>query len=278
MTRGLRSLFYIAVAGGVSACDVSVADVQVPTGATLTTVTASVEYPSSFATLCKDGPEGFTYSFTLSQEAGPGGTLGTFLEGTEVELTGGECKDVWRKDSPPSDVGPVVSDVPVTLTFTENEPPAGTFFVSAEATGAIGTPDVDLATRTVTAQANLFHDLSVTFYNELEPEIGLEGCTPGFWKNTKLDWPIDEDTDFNTYFGVDFLPGKTLGDAIGLGGGGYNALARHATAAALNIASGVDYPISLAELQALVQEGTEAAKDTLDGYNNLGCPLSNGKQ
>jgi hypothetical protein len=84
-----------------------------------------------------------------------------------------------------------------------------------------------------------------------------------------------------------FAPDITLGQAVQLAGGGVNALARHATAALLNAHGGVPngdgttvaYPLSPAQVIALVQDavanGTvEAAKDTLAGMNEAGCPLS----
>jgi hypothetical protein len=105
-----------------------------------------------------------------------------------------------------------------------------------------------------------------------------QGCTPGYWKQPHhLDsWgPTGyvPDDYFNTVFVVDFFdPEFTLLEALKAKGGGVNALARHATAALLSAAHpGVDYPASVAKVLALVQDGD---KDTLEGYNELGCPLN----
>jgi len=113
-------------------------------------------------------------------------------------------------------------------------------------------------------------------------DTGGEGCTPGYWKanlkkNGGSNWPISPATDFDTYFGVDYFnPDIDFATAIGLGGGGVNALARHAVAAILNALSGdVDYPYTVAEIIAFVQAGGEANKDLLDEANNAGCPLDN---
>jgi len=115
-----------------------------------------------------------------------------------------------------------------------------------------------------------------------EEETGGEGCTPGYWKaNLKKlggnEWTYAPNTDFDTFFGVDYFnPNITFAQAISLGGGGVNALARHAVAAVLSAnSSGVDYPYTIAEIIALVQAGGEANKDLLDAANNLGCPLDN---
>jgi hypothetical protein len=87
-----------------------------------------------------------------------------------------------------------------------------------------------------------------------------EGCTPGFWRNHFEDWPptgYSPSDDFDTTFGVDYFdPDITLGDAIWLGGGGVNKIARHGTAALLNASSpDVEYPLTVAEVIAAVQAG-----------------------
>lgn len=113
-----------------------------------------------------------------------------------------------------------------------------------------------------------------------EPPPGDEGCTPGYWKNHLDSWPptgySPNDDDFDTVFGVDlFDPDITLNDAIRAKGGGDNRLARHGTAALLSAAHpGVDYGLSVAEVITLVQAGDEHAGDTLEYYNELGCPLN----
>jgi hypothetical protein len=108
------------------------------------------------------------------------------------------------------------------------------------------------------------------------PPPGDEGCTPGFWKNPKRLplWQYNPGDDFDATFSVDYFdPDITLGDAIGLGGGGYNKLARHGTAALLNAAHPeVDYPLTVDEVIAIVQDGgddAEGAADYLEGYNVL---------
>jgi len=105
--------------------------------------------------------------------------------------------------------------------------------------------------------------------------VGNEGCTPGFWKNHLELWVAtgySTSDNFDTVFGTNYFnPDITLLQAINLGGGGLNKLARHGTAALLSAAHpGVDYPLSVAQVIQAVQAGDA---DTLAGYNQLGCPL-----
>jgi hypothetical protein len=121
---------------------------------------------------------------------------------------------------------------------------------------------------------------------------GVQGCTPGYWRNHADRWVgVLSTHDFDTTFGVDlFAPDITLGKAIWApgGGSGNNAFARHATAALLNAHAAVEpgsnnqqvnYPHTVAYVIAMVQaavaNGTlEATKNMLAAANELGCPLS----
>jgi hypothetical protein len=109
-----------------------------------------------------------------------------------------------------------------------------------------------------------------------------DGCTPGFWKNDGgkfgfKNWiptgysPSD---DFNTEFGVNYLPaGTTLLESLTpTNNNGYGNLIWHGTAALLNAAHpGVDYPYTVAQVIAFVQSGSSAP---LVLANEAGCPLS----
>lgn len=104
---------------------------------------------------------------------------------------------------------------------------------------------------------------------------GGEGCTPGFWRNHLGDWAAtgySTGNDFDATFGVDlFNPNITLGQAVVLGGGGVNVLARHGVAALLSAAHPqVDYPYSVAQVIAFVQAGNVAP---LVAANELGCTI-----
>jgi hypothetical protein len=133
------------------------------------------------------------------------------------------------------------------------------------------------------------------------PPTGDEGCTPGYWKNHPDAWCSDynpEDEFFTVFTGTTSFRGLdedlTLDEALTLGGGGFNALARHAAAALLNACSdGVNYPYTeqaiITAVVALFNGNTatlgnqtfntvNALKDKLDEANNLGCPLGNTTQ
>jgi hypothetical protein len=129
-------------------------------------------------------------------------------------------------------------------------------------------------------------------------EAGNGGCTPGFWKNNaeKKDavaWPDpdssvagaleigpDDPLSDAGFSGFTVLAGDatTFLDALGNGGGGENALMRHAAAAYLNAVSGF-YPLSPAQVVSQVNTALasgdattiENTKNQLDSLNNLGC-------
>jgi hypothetical protein len=125
-----------------------------------------------------------------------------------------------------------------------------------------------------------------------------QGCTPGYWNNHVERWDgvggddftqtVRADMSFNDVFGV--TPAQsgladtvTLIEATDTGGGGLNALARHA-AAALASADSVCYPATVGEVIDAYRDAVgaiagpatvESGHDLLAGYNELGCPLSN---
>jgi hypothetical protein len=113
------------------------------------------------------------------------------------------------------------------------------------------------------------------------PPPGNEGCTPGFWKNHPSDYPdgYTQSTTLGSVFtGLSSnYASLTLDAALSLGGGGLNALLRHASAALLNAASDeVDYSYTTAEVisltnAAIANSSYEATKDVFDSANNSGA-------
>jgi uncharacterized repeat protein (TIGR02543 family) len=121
-----------------------------------------------------------------------------------------------------------------------------------------------------------------------------QGCTPGFWKNSK-NWCSNykQNHSFFKAFGITNtrnIGGKngklSMLDALDLNGGGYYKLARHATAALLNACNnGVNYSYSTEDIINAVREvfnneklnsdDAETLGDLYDIANNAGCPLSN---
>jgi hypothetical protein len=115
------------------------------------------------------------------------------------------------------------------------------------------------------------------------PPPGDEGCTPGYWKQPHHfdSWQgFTQSQKYEAVFGVNVPGNPSLLQALGMNGGGINALERHSTAALLNASSsGVDYPFTVAQVIAKVQSavanGTiEATKNELEDANELGCPLN----
>jgi hypothetical protein len=113
--------------------------------------------------------------------------------------------------------------------------------------------------------------------------IGGEGLTPGFWKQSQhfYAWVGYTQTDsFNTVFGVNDPETPTLLGALKRGGGGVNALGRHAVAALLNASNpNIDYAYTVAQIKAMVQSayanGTfEQVKDLFAKENEKGANLS----
>jgi hypothetical protein len=115
------------------------------------------------------------------------------------------------------------------------------------------------------------------------PTPGLQGCTPGYWKQDHHfdSWPAPYESDqlFDLYFDNAF-PGQTLHDVVSNGGGGLDALGRHAVAALLNAGAGAPaYPLTTAQViaafnSAFASDDYETQKDIFDRFNNLGCPLN----
>jgi hypothetical protein len=121
------------------------------------------------------------------------------------------------------------------------------------------------------------------------PDVPGQGCTPGYWKQPHHieSWPsaYAPGNSYNGVFGVSssFGPTFTLLEALELGGGGENALARHAVAALLNAAHpNVNYIYSTeSQVISMVQQAYapppnyEPTKDLFDAANNTSsCPLN----
>ena len=116
------------------------------------------------------------------------------------------------------------------------------------------------------------------------PPDGNQGCTPGYWKQSQHfdSYPAayQPSTLFESVFNRDVPGNPTLLQALGLNGGGLNALMRHAAAGLLSSAT-VQYGYSTADVitmfQAAFDSGDyEPTKNLLDAANNGvgGCPLN----
>ena len=114
---------------------------------------------------------------------------------------------------------------------------------------------------------------------------GGEGLTPGFWKQCQhfCAWNgYSPSQNYNAVFGVQDDPRLTLLGALSRGGGGVNALGRHAVAALLNSShSNISYAYTAAQIIAMVRgayaAGTfESVKNLFAAQNELGANLCSG--
>lgn len=211
--------------------------------------------------VCKVGNVSGTFTVTTSG-------LGTVL--SPVTIAPGACEVVAEYFLPGTFAN---------ITVTETS--AG--FQSAQSVESGGTTAP--FTNGGTLGINQFHGYTVTVTNNVTV-TGTQGCTPGYWKQDQHfdSWPAaySQSASFNATFGIgtNWFPNSlTLLDALAQGGGGANALGRHATAALLNGASGF-YPLTVAQVIARVQ-ATYAGTYTIDAtqnyfaaFNNTFCPLN----
>ena len=196
---------------------------------------------------------------------------------TEID----EC--VLVTDSQAGTLGTVcVGDAPKTFTYTKTIGPFSecgprkidnTAVFTTNDTGATGSDDAQV-------------DVDVV----CRPPGG-EGCTPGFWKNHPDAWvgfttgqTLESVFDVPDALGLDSV---SLHSALSFGGGSgtlgaSQILLRASVAALLNSASsGVDYPLTTAQVIAQVNAALATGdRDTildlatdLDNKNNGGCPL-----
>lgn len=233
--------------------------------------------------VCKTGDVGGDFVFTRTTE-GPAVDPNGGVASNQTIATG-KCLEVARDDSP--------SGSGSHITVTEQSAPNTTFSVTAcrfrgyALDGVTLNPPEDCVyTNGGDLFLNHFHGYVITYNNVFTPPPGDQGCTPGYWKQDQHfdSWPapITPSTTFTSIFGV----GGTLTflQALGLNGGGTNALWRHGAAAYLNaLSSGVDYAYTTAQVIDIVN-GTgayaglsvEDRKNLLDAANNGvgGCPLN----
>ena len=123
--------------------------------------------------------------------------------------------------------------------------------------------------------------MTCTFTDTSTEQIGREGLTPGYWKQSQhfFAWAVYSRGDtFDSVFGVTVFPGATLLQALGTGGGGNIALGRQAVAALLNAASPtLDYPLYSWQVINLVHDAIvsgnaktiTALENQLSSYNSL---------
>ena len=248
--------------------------------------TTSPGTPSKTA-VCKVGPAG-NYTFTVSSSPDvikTDGWNGTLLVSNPFTVAAGTCVDVFQ-GAPPADL----------LYVREINLPAGISIdkIDLQVNGGDCLTDPFFCPITFTGTDNVhfetwdIHSFTVTFYNKgtTPPPTG-QGCTPGYWKNHTERWPstgYKTTDDFNTVFGVvgnprAFNPSLTLLKAAQNGGGGLNALGRHAVAALLSSSVLPNYGLTKTQViqivhDAIVSGSYEPTKNVLAQLNMQGCPLN----
>jgi hypothetical protein len=175
----------------------------------------------------------------------------------------------------------------------EPETPEGLVPTDCEV-GDDPTIDSNCSPAMVTLETDESVDLTIDF-GFYEPQMGNQGCTPGYWKNHPLAWNYTDYTP-DVLIGdvwssanevVPSLADHTLLEALNFGGGGgltgaARNLFRIATASLLNAShEGVNFPLTVDQIvdggnTALETEDRHeilALKDALDWLNNTYCPL-----
>jgi hypothetical protein len=227
--------------------------------------------------VCKEyvGEVGPAVTIDIEEDIGSNGSVDAT---GSVTLADGECKEI-QVIGPPGATVTVTEQVPTGYTASWEKT------VISGTTGNTTTSTTSGSGNEVSGPVSENFGTLVIFTNT--KDRGNQGCTPGYWKQPQhLDsWAgtgYSPDMLFSTVFGAnDDLPADlTLLQALGLNGGGANALARAAVAALLNAASdGVNSYYTEAEVKAMVaaalsSNNYEATKNLLDTANNLGCPLN----
>ena len=165
-------------------------------------------------------------------------------------------------------------------TTTTTEPTTTT----SSTTTSTSTTSTSTTTSTTTTSSTTTSTTTSTSTTSSTVPGGGGGCTPGYWKQQHHlgNWVGYAPTDlYDEVFGVTSgLPaGTTLLQALGTGGGGENALARHATAALLNVMNeSVGYKYSAEQVISMVQQAyaesnIEQVKNMFEKLNESGCSL-----
>jgi len=228
--------------------------------------------------LCKYGSSA-TFSYSVTTYGGAGKTLPGAPQTGTISLNDGECRIVAL-------YGGFGADVTVSETGAQSGFHLDRIDVSVIDGG--GTTKTSNVAQPVTefisgTGGGGLRGALAEFFNVANPSEGGEGCTPGYWKQEQHfdSWPagyLPGDL-FSKYF-EDAFPGKTLLFVLWQGGGGLNALGRHAVSALLNAASsGVDYDLSVQQVingfNGVFPGGDyEGQKNIFAGFNEQTCPLN----
>ena len=227
--------------------------------------------------VCAFFGNGLGPSATFSASA----TGGTVLGGNFTVQPNPGCIEVWNATS--------TATVAVASALVSNSPD----FALERIVTAVGTADVDatftnhygVSSASVSVSSANGAFIWFKFAPRDVPPPGGQGCTPGYWKQSQHfgSWtsPYTPTTTFASAFGSSAFGSMTMLQVLSQGGGGMNALGRHAAAALLNAASAnVAYDLSVAAVISRFNTAAagsagaiEAQKNQFDMLNNQGCPL-----
>jgi hypothetical protein len=164
--------------------------------------------------------------------------------------------------------------------------PTGMFFTTRDA-GSNGAIDSDASTttgKTATITLAAGQNINTIDAGLLSEKLGCEGGTPGYWKNnaekkgasawgpTGLTPSMKVSDVFSSFAPNSTLGKKTLVEALGLNGGGVNALLRHAVAAVLN-ARHTQVHYAATSFWIVTQVNAAVASNNSTTINNLKCQL-----
>ena len=244
-----------------------------------------VPTPPARSRVCKDGPPG-DYEFEVTRSDGsavvPGDFAGTILVSTPFVLAAGQCVDFFEGGGTIDAVRIAEINLPAGVTLDR---------ITVQLLGGDCAVEAKYCVQTITGTNSVTREMFsgagylITFFNKGDepppPPPGFEGCTPGFWKNHTNLWAAAgyaTNLSFDAVFGTNaFNPDITLLQAINLGGGDRNKLARHGTAALLNAGhSDVSYGMTPAQVIAAVSAAMnsgnyEPLASQLGANNERGC-------
>ena len=257
-----------------------------PTPLLCNPTTAQIAAAFGAATVSDNCSQGLTATGVVGTESGSGCSFSTTKSWTVTDACGNTQTAMQTVSYTRDVVKPTVSNAPpaaivamCTATFSTLPWVAPVFTDlcgSVEVISVVTTPGAEITTcpkiyvRVWTVSDACGNTASFT---QTITVPCCEGCSPGFWKNhTSLwdefaDYPVVQmpagkkfitTTNFNTYFNLPagtngFSNSLTMEGAIGQGGGDCKAFARHAVAALLSSASGLNigYPTGTSDFTSL---------------------------
>lgn len=186
--------------------------------------------------VCKSATSNVSGSFTSSRTA-VGTSAGTTLASKVIQP--GECFVIAE------DFSPVLNGSNVVLT----ESSAGLESITGQRIDNLGDVSDQPFTSGGTLFLNSLHGFTITFNNFVEPPTtGINGCSPGYWKNHAFPADFTSSTTFASVFGNNVYGSATLLTVLKTGGGGLAALGRQTVSAFFNATVYADFGFTADEV------------------------------